>query len=77
MRGVLVHDDQSVAGLRHDVGFVDLRPRRAERTIEQVGGGLRLEAHVGGRAPTSKAAWPASASADAIAPPNEGAELTG
>ena len=49
MRGVLVHDDQSVAGLRHDVGFVDLRPRRAERTVEQVGGGLRLEAHVGGR----------------------------
>ncbi len=49
MRGVLVHHDQAVAGLRHDIGLVDLRPRRAERAVEQVGGGLRLEAHVGGR----------------------------
>ena len=39
MRGVLVHHDQAVAGLRHDIGLVDLRPRRAQRAIEQIGGG--------------------------------------
>ena len=49
MRGVLVDDDQAVAGLRHDIGLVDLRARRAERPIDQVGRRLRLEAHVGRR----------------------------
>jgi len=31
MRGVLVDHDQSVSGLRHDVGFVDLRPCQRPR----------------------------------------------
>jgi hypothetical protein len=56
---------------------VDLRARRAERTVEQVGGGLCSKRTSVVGVPTSKAAWPASASADAAALPNEGALLTG
>ena len=41
MRGVLIDDDEPVARLRHDIGFVDLRPRRAERMIEKIEGGRR------------------------------------
>ncbi len=37
MCGVLIDDDEAVARLRHDIGFVDLRPRRAERMIERFG----------------------------------------
>ena len=40
VRGVLVDDDEAVAGLRHDVGVVHLRARGAERPVEQVGRGL-------------------------------------
>ncbi len=46
MRGVLVHHDKTVAGLRHDIGLVDLRPRRAQRAVEQIGGRLFLKADV-------------------------------
>ena len=46
MRGVLVHDNEAVAGLRDDIGFVNLRPRRAERPVEQIGRRLLLEANV-------------------------------
>ena len=48
VRGVLVDDDEAVAGLRHDIGLVHLRARRAERMIEQFVGrrgfGERLRA---------------------------------
>ena len=40
MRGVLVDDDQPIAGLRHDVGLVHLRARGAERAVEQFGRGF-------------------------------------
>ena len=42
MRGVLVDDHESVAGLRYDIGLVDLRARRPQRTVEQIGGWLLL-----------------------------------
>ena len=35
--GVLIDHNQSVAGLRDDVGLVDLRPRRAERAVDEIG----------------------------------------
>ena len=35
MRGVLVDDDDAVAGLRDDIGAVELRARRAERRGER------------------------------------------
>jgi hypothetical protein len=41
MRGVLVDDHQPVNRLRHDIGLVHLRARRAERLRDQVG--LRRE----------------------------------
>ncbi len=48
--GVLVDDDEAVAGLRHDVGVVHLGARGAERAVEQVGRGLGdLDAGGGGR----------------------------
>ena len=50
MRGVLVDDDDAVAGLGDDIGFVHLRARRAERRGE-VGSraaGAALGARVGG-----------------------------
>ena len=51
VRGVLVDDDQAVAGLRHDVGVVHLRAGGAERTVEQIGRGLgHLDARGRGRA---------------------------
>ena len=34
MRGMLIDDDDSVAGLRDDIAVMDLRPRGAERRIE-------------------------------------------
>ncbi len=50
MRGVLVDDDQAVAGLRHDIGLVHLRARRAERAVDQLGRRLEaLDARIGGR----------------------------
>ena len=49
MRGVLVDDNEAVAGLRDDIGLVDLRPCRAERAVEQVGGRLFLKPNIGGR----------------------------
>src|SRR5580704_19100572 len=49
VRGVLVDDDQAVAGLRHDIGLVHLGARRAERPVDQFGGGLRLDAKIGRR----------------------------
>ena len=50
MRGVLVDDDEAVAGLRHDIGFVDLRARRAQWTFDLLGGGLEaLDTSVGRR----------------------------
>jgi len=42
MRGVLVDDDQPVAGLRHDISFVHLGARRPERALDLLG--RRLEA---------------------------------
>ena len=49
MRGVLVDDDDGVSRLRHDVGLVQLRARRAERAVEQrlgrgIGAGARIRA---------------------------------
>ena len=62
MRGVLVDDDEAVAGLRHDIGLVHLRARGAERPVEQVGRGLGDATRVSAAgAPTSKAACAASA----------------
>ena len=50
MRGVLVDDDQAVAGLRHDIGLVHLRARGAERAVDQVGRRLEaLDARIGRR----------------------------
>src|SRR5580692_81919 len=46
MRGVLVNDNKTVAGLRDDIGLVNLRSRRAKWPVEQVGGWLCLEANV-------------------------------
>ena len=51
MGGVLVDDDQPVARLRHDIGLMDLRPRRAERGLAVRARGLeiiraRLRIHV-------------------------------
>ena len=46
---VLVHHDEAVARLRHDVVFMDLRARRAERAVEQVRRRRALDADVGGR----------------------------
>ena len=69
MRGVLVDDHQPVARLRHDVSFVHLRARGAERTLDQIG--CRLEAldrASADGAPTSKAACAASAKPSAVAP---------
>jgi hypothetical protein len=34
VRGMLIDDDDAIAGLGHDVGVVQLGPRRAERGIE-------------------------------------------
>ena len=53
MRGVLVDDDDAVAGLGDDVGLVHLRPRRAEGVVQGVdhaSGGLfdRLILNAGG-----------------------------
>ena len=48
MRGVLVDDDYAVAGLRDDIGLVQLRARSAERPVERFGHGFgRLSARVG------------------------------
>src|SRR5205823_2490578 len=49
MRGVLVHDNEAVAGLRHDVGLVDLRACRTQRPIEQVSRWCFLKPHVRAR----------------------------
>ena len=50
MRGVLVDDDQPVAGLRHDIGLVHLRARGAERALDQFGRRLEaFDARIGGR----------------------------
>ena len=70
MRGVLIDDDDAVARLRHDVGLVHLRARRAERAVEQIGRGLgdSTRASADG-APMSNAACAASAKpASAVAP---------
>ncbi len=47
MRGVLIDDDDAVARLRHDIGFVHLRAGSAERPVEQLGRG-EIDACVGG-----------------------------
>ena len=44
VRGVLVDDDEAVAGLRHDIGLMQLRARGAERTVDQIR--RRIEARV-------------------------------
>jgi hypothetical protein len=49
MGGVLVHDDQAVAGLRDDIGFMDLRARRTQGSVEEIGRWGFLETHVSGR----------------------------
>ncbi len=62
MGGVLIHDDEAVAGLRDDVGLVHLRAGGAERAIEQIR--RRRHRRCGHRAvgaPTSNAACAASA----------------
>src|SRR5437899_1172002 len=41
MGGVLIDDDEAVAGLRHDVGLVYLGASGAERLIETIGYGRR------------------------------------
>ena len=38
--GVLIDDDETVAGLRHDVGVVHLRARRTKRMIERIPRGI-------------------------------------
>ena len=38
MRGVLVDEDQTVAGLGDDIGAVQLSPGDAEREVDGVGG---------------------------------------
>ncbi len=63
MRGVLVDDDEAVAGLRDDVGLVHLRARGAERALDADRARPRpasTRASADG-APTSKAACAASA----------------
>ena len=40
MSGVLIHDDDAVAGLRHDIGLVKLGAGRAKRAVDKVGIGL-------------------------------------
>ena len=77
MGGVLVDDDQAVAGLRHDIGLVDLRARGAERAVEQIGGGLRLEAHIGGRRADVEGGLARFGERGRRAPSNEGAASTG
>ena len=67
MGGVLVYHDQAVAGLRHDVGLVDLRARRAGGRSSRSAEGCASKRTSAVGVPTSKAAWPASASADAAA----------
>ncbi len=42
MGGVLVHEDEAVAGLGEDIGLVQLRPGGTERAIHVHGGGRRL-----------------------------------
>src|ERR1700674_1442613 len=49
MRRVLIDHDKAVAGLRDDIGLVNLCPGRAKRTVKQIGRRLRLEANVRGR----------------------------
>ena len=49
MRGVLVDDHDAVARLRHDVGLVQLRARRAERAVDQVWRGFGRDPRVGRR----------------------------
>ncbi len=62
MGGVLVDDHHAVAGLRHDIGLVDLGARGAERPVDRVGLGFDscMRASADGP-PTSNAAWAASA----------------
>ncbi len=63
VRRVLIDDDEAVARLRHDIGLVHLRARRAERPVEQPRARVRRvrRARIGRGAPTSKAACAASA----------------
>ena len=46
MGGVLIDDDDAVARLRHDVGFVHLRAGGAERPVEEIGLGIDAQALV-------------------------------
>ena len=48
MRGVLVDDDQAVAGLGEDVGLVDLRAGRAQGMIGRLRAGDRAMSACGG-----------------------------
>src|ERR1700743_3586495 len=48
MGGMLVDDNEPVAGLGNDIGLVNLGARRAERAVHEIAGRLRLEPYVGG-----------------------------
>ena len=41
MRGMLIDDDEPVAGLRHDIGLVDLRARSTQRPPDLLGRRLK------------------------------------
>src|ERR1700732_5328921 len=50
MRGVLVNNDDAIAGLGNNIGIVDLRPRGAERRFNIFWRGwLLMRARIGGR----------------------------
>src|SRR5947209_8853014 len=49
MRGMLIDDDEAVAGLRDNIGLMELRARRTERAIDQIADGLLLDPHVRAR----------------------------
>ena len=54
MRRMLIDNNNAVPRLRHDVGLVQLRARRAERTIDEFDRRRRLRARIGGRLPRRK-----------------------
>ena len=71
VRGMLVDDHHALGGLRHDIGLVQLRARRAQRIVEAIGRGFgrrRMRASADGP-PTSNAACAASAKPGASAQP--------
>ena len=78
MRGVLVDDHEPVAGLRHDVGLVQLRARSAERPVDLIGGGLEARnRRIRGRLADIEGSLRGFRKARAAAPPRIGAKPAG